>query len=152
MKRLLIILLAMATMGVCAAQNSRNGKADGIVGIYKAEHQGQVSKIKVYKDKNGTYTAMNIWLQDSIDSKTGKLRLDEKNPDKRLRATPCNKIIIFKGMVYNEKKHRWDDGEIYDPTRGLNANCTVEFQADGKLKVRGSKGPFGETVYWTPIK
>jgi uncharacterized protein (DUF2147 family) len=55
-------------------------------------------------------------------------------------------------LKYNKKKCRWEDGKIYDPTRGIKANCQGEFTDDGRLKIRGSLLGIGETVYWTRLK
>ena len=141
----------MLTCISVSAQNSKNDNPDAILGTYSVNHGGQQSKVHVYKDKNGTYIAQCIWLKDSINRKTGKLVVDEKNPNKDLRNTPCNQIIIFRGLKYNAKKRRWDSGKVYDPTRGIVANCTCEFQEDGRLKMRGTLMGIGETILWTPL-
>lgn len=150
MKRLILLILLLP--GLCLAQHAKNSKADAIVGLYQADHGGEKSKVRVFKAKDGTYTAMCIWLQDSIDKKTGKLRTDEKNPDRSLRNTPCNRVIIFKGLKYNASKKHWDGTKVYDPTRGLKGNCTCEFDKNGRLKVRGSLFGISETYLWTPLK
>lgn len=147
----IVLLLFLASFLSAPAQNSKNNTPNAIVGTYSVNHGGQQSKVRVYKEKNGTYTAQCIWLKDSIDPKTGKMVVDEKNPDKSLRHTPCNQIIIFHSLEYNAKKHRWDSGKVYDPTRGIVANCTCEFQQDGRLKMRGSLMGIGETILWTPL-
>lgn len=151
MKQIVLFILMAVLICPAMAQNKKNSNPDAIVGTYSVEHAGQQSKVRVYKDKDGEYTAQCIWLLDSINSETGKLRTDTKNPDKSLRNTPCNRIIIFRHMQYNSKKNRWDDGKIYDPTRGISANCTCEFLPDGRLKVRGSVLGIGESVYWKPL-
>lgn len=153
MKKISLLLFLVAILcSTAIAQNNKNSRPDAIVGTYSVNHGGQQSKVRVFKAKNGTYYAQCIWLKDSIDSKTGKLVVDEKNPDKSLRNTPCNKIIIVKGLEYNAKKQRWDGGKVYDPTRGVVANCTCEFADDGRLKMRGSLMGIGETIYWRPLK
>ena len=60
--------------------------------------------------------------------------------------------MLFSGLRYNAKKHRWDDTKIYDPQRGIRANLTVEFVADGRLKLKGSLMGISESVYWTKVK
>ena len=80
---LLLMIIMVATM---QAQNSFNSKPDAIVGTYRVVHDGEVSKVRVYRCSDGSYAAQCIYLQDSIDKKTGKLRLDSKNPDKNLRT------------------------------------------------------------------
>ena len=151
MKQPLLFLLMSVILCPAMAQNSQNNHPDAIVGTYRVAHAGQQSKVRVFKDKNGEYFAQCIWLRDSLDPKTGKLVTDTKNPDKSLRDTPCNRIIIIRHMKYNSKKKHWDSGKIYDPTRGISANCTCEFLPDGRLKVRGSVLGIGESIYWKPL-
>ena len=146
-----LLLLMIITVATMQAQNSFNSKPDAIVGTYRVVHDGEVSKVRVYRCGDGSYAAQCIYLQDSIDKKTGKLRLDSKNPDKNLRTVPCNKVVILRALRYNAKKQRWDGGRIYDPTRGIKAHCTCEFEPDGRLKLRGSVMGIGETIYWIKL-
>lgn len=133
------------------AQNARNNdNADNIVGIYKGKQGDDNFKAKIVKLANGTYQGQVIWMERDRDAK-GNLLLDTKNPDKSLRNKPANQIVLFTGLKYNAKKHRWDDTKIYDPQRGIRANLTVEFTNDGRLCIRGSLLGISESVYWTPI-
>lgn len=152
MKRTILLLLAIFTMGLATAQNAKNNNADAILGVYKVNHGGHLTKVKVMKAKNDVYYAQCIWVKDSIDPATGKYMTDAKNPDKKMRNMPMNKVVLFKGITYNANKHCWDGGKVYDPTRGITANCTIEFVEDGRLKVRGSLMGISETSYWTPVK
>ena len=152
MKQITILLLTTLFLCPAMAQNSKNSRADAIVGTFRVEHAGQQSKVRVYKEKNGDYTAQCIWLRDSIDPATGKLITDSKNPDKSLRNTPCNRIIIFRNMQYNSKKQRWEDGKIYDPTRGKSFTVNIWFDNANTLCVKGSFGPFSEKVYWKKLE
>lgn len=152
MKETILLILAIFSLSFSMAQNAKNERPDAIVGTYSLNHGGFQSKVRVYKMKNGTYNAQCIWLKDSIDPKTNKLRTDEKNPDKSLRNVPCNRAIIINGLKYNAEKKCWDGAKIYDPTRGIKANCFAEFAPDGRLKVRGQLMGVGETIYWTLIK
>ena len=134
------------------AQESLNARGDNVVGMYRVVHGSEVSKVRVYKCKDGSYAAQCVYLQDSIDKRTGRLRLDEKNPDRSLRTVPCNKIVILRDLRYNAKKQRWEGGRIYDPTRGIRAHCSCEFLEDGRLKFRGQVLGIGETIYWQRIR
>ena len=152
MKRVLSILLLLVATASLWTQNDLNSHPDAIIGTYWLEHEGEVSKVRVFKCKDGTYSAQCIYLQDSIDKKTGKLRMDTKNPDKSLRNIPSNRTIILRGLCYNAKRLRWDSGRIYDPTRGIRVQCTCEFMPDGRLRVRGSLLGIGQSIYWRPIR
>ena len=132
------------------AQNALNDAADNIVGVYQGTQNGDKFKAKIVKLTNGKYRGQIIWMQNPNDA-NGKKRLDKKNPDEKLRNTPCDQIVLFSGLEYNAKKKRWDGTKIYDPQRGMKANLTVEFDKDGRLKLRGSILGIGETVYWTKL-
>lgn len=149
------ILLTLTFLAVCLcpalAQNVLNDKADNIVGEYLGKQNEDKFKAKITKLGDGTYQGQIIWLEKDRDA-NGKKLLDEKNPDKSLRNTPCDQIVLFTGLKYNAKKHYWSDTKIYDPQRGLKANLTAEFTKDGNLKLRGSVLGIGESVYWEKIK
>ena len=152
MKKLLTALvITMFAFTGAMAQNALNNAADNIVGTWQGTQNGDKFKAKIVKLKNGTYRGQIIWMANPND-KNGEKRLDEKNPDKSLRNTPCDQIVLFSGLEYNAKKKRWDGTKIYDPQRGMRANLTVEFEKDGRLKLRGSIMGIGETVYWERVK
>ena len=56
------------------------------------------------------------------------------------------------GLKYNEAKHRWDGGKVYDPTRGIRANATCFFGEDGMFRLKGSLLGFSQTVIWEKIE
>ena len=124
-----------------------NSVADSIIGEYIAEHQGEVSKVRISKEDDGTYTARVIWVKNRTD-KDGSVRLDEKNPDKSLRGVPCDEIVLIRGLKYNPEKKRWSDAKIYDPIRGIRANVMCEFIEGAVLRVKGSLLGFSQSVYW----
>ena len=76
-----------------------NSKADNIIGEYLVDHKGEKSKVKVFKNADGSYTAQVFWVQNRTE-KDGSVRKDSKNPDKSLRNVDCDKIVIFKGLKY----------------------------------------------------
>ena len=151
MKRFILLLMTLLSVNAVTAQNTLNDKADNIVGTYSGKQGDDKYKVKIVKLTDGTYRGQVIWLEHDKDAKGNKL-LDSKNPDKKLRSTPADRIILFSGLKYNAKKHRWDDTKIYDPQRGLRANLSIEFSADGKLRVKGSLMGISESVYWKKIE
>lgn len=150
MNRFLTVLCALSFSAISVFAQD-NSVADSIIGEYDLNHQGEVSKVRISKCDDGTYTAQVFWVKDRLDE-DGKVRLDEKNPDKSLRHTPCDEIVLIKGLKYNQGKQRWDDTKVYDPTRGIRANVVCEFQEDGRLRVRGSILGFSQSVYWKKVK
>ena len=150
MKRTISAALFVLGLGLTAAaqENGLNVSAEEIIGTYYVSHGGENSKVRIFRDSDGTFTARVIWVENKFD-RNGNVRLDEKNPDKSLRTTPCDQITIIEGLEFNPAKKRWDKGKIYDPTRGIRANVSCVFVSPDSLKVRGTLMGFGETIYWT---
>ncbi len=149
MKRLLAtISLIVLCASAAFAQDDKNSSADNILGKYFIDHEGEQSKVVCTKNEDGTYKFTTYWCKNQYDE-NGNIYLDKKNPDKSLRNTPCNQMVIIPGLSYNPDKKQWK-GKIYDPTRGIIANATVYFK-DNKLNVRGSLLGIGMTVVWVPI-
>ena len=153
MKRLLTGILSAVAASLllsplCSSASGRH--PDDIAGVYFVSHEGEESRVRIFREDDGSYSARVLWIRDSLD-RDGNLRLDEKNPDRSLRDVPCNRILIMKGLKYNPAKDRWDDGKIYDPTRGIRANVMCEFGTDGRLRVRGSILGISQSVYWDKV-
>jgi len=127
-----------------------NSKADNIVGDYLVDHKGEKSKVKVFKNADGSYTAQVFWVQNRTE-KDGSVRKDSKNPDKSLRNVDCDKIVIFKGLKYDASSKSWTGTTIYDPVRGINASLKASFKDFKTLSLKGSKMGFSETVFWTRL-
>ena len=142
---------ALGIVGGAVAQNTLNNRADAIVGTYSGMQGSDRFRAKITKFDDGTYRAQIIWLEHDRDDKGNKI-LDKKNPDKSLRSIPADRIVLFSGLRYNVKEHRWDGTKIYDPQRGIRAKMTAEFMADGRLKIKGSLMGISESVYWTREK
>ena len=153
MKRFVIALAAVLfAMLPASAQSAKNSAADNIIGKYESVQGTDAYKVEVTKNADGTYKAQIYWMKDPIDPKTGKKALDVKNPDKSLRNTPCDRIVLIQNLKYIPAKKVWGDAKIYDPQRGLKANVTAQFLPDGRLFLKGTVLGIGETVYWTPVK
>ena len=82
----------------------------------------------------------------------GVMDVDDKNPDKSLRNTPADKIVLFTGLKYNAKKQQWDGTKIYDPNRGIKVSMTAAFDGPKVLKIRGSVLGIGETEVWKRVE
>ena len=147
-----LMLLAITLMcgQFAVAQNALNDKADNIVGIYESVQNADRFRAKIEKLKDGTYRGQIIWMEKD-KNKDGNKILDTKNPDKSLRNTPADRIVIFSGLKYDGKDHEWGGTKIYDPQRGVKAKMTASFAADGRLKITGSVLLISESVYWNKI-
>lgn len=151
MKQLFLLLATLMCVTPMVAQNTLNNNADNIVGTYAAKQGDDRFRAKIVKLTDGTYRGQIVWMERDKDKQGNKL-LDAKNPDKKLRTTPADRIVLFTGLKYNAKKHRWDDTKIYDPQRGMRANMSAEFTADGQLKITGSVAIISESVYWEKVE
>lgn len=143
-------MILMMGMTMAMAQNVLNNKADNIVGDYQGVQGGEPFKARITKQSNGTYKAQIYWVKNDTE-KNGAKRLDEKNPDKSLRNVPCDQIVLFKGLTYDADNKQWGGTKIYDPQRGIRANCTAQFAKDGTLKISGKIMGIGETVTWKKL-
>ena len=150
MKRILLTLtlLLMGTAALLA--QGLNDKADNILGNWRATRGGEVSKVKVSRSADGTYMAQVYWVEVDKD-KNGNKKLDRKNPDKSLRNTPCDQIVLIQGLKYNAEKKQWDGTEVYDPTKGIRAKCVVRFEDDGRLRIKGSILGISQSAYWEKL-
>lgn len=139
--------LALVCCMMAFATSMMAQKADDIVGTYKAVQNGVNSKVKISKVGNG-YKAQVIWV-DNLKKEDGSIRLDEKNPDKSKRSVRADQIVLVEKVTFEDGV--WTNGKIYDPTRGKSFKVTISFKDAKTLKVKGSWGPFSETVYWTKL-
>ena len=152
MKNLIMTLLCAMAMAIPAcAQSNLNTNADNIVGEYLTDRGGSKSKVRVTKAANGTYKAQLFWVENPNDA-NGKKRKDVKNPDKNLRNTDIDKVVIIEGLKYIKGDKQWGDTKIYDPSEGISVNVTAEFVSKDKLKLRGTVFGIGTTIYWQKIK
>lgn len=150
-KALTFLFLTLSFIGMAFAQNKLNNNADNIIGTYSGKQGSDNFKANITKQTDGNYKCQVIWIEHDRDAAGNKL-LDTKNPDKSLRKTPCDRIVLFSDLKYNAKEHRWDDTKIYDPQRGFRAHMRAEFTDNGQLRIRGSLLGISESVYWTKIQ
>ena len=143
-----LVLFFLAVSGLSA--QGLNDKADNILGNWRATRSGEVSNVKVTRSADGSYMAQVYWVEVDKD-RNGNKKLDSKNPDKSLRNTPCDRIVLIKGLKYNAEKKQWDGTDVYDPTKGIRAKCVVRFESDGRLRIKGSLLGISQSVYWEKL-
>ena len=151
MKRLIIAIVCAVLAVLPALALDINNNPDAIVGEYLTDRGGSKSKVKVYKNANGTYTAQVFWVEHPNDDK-GNKRKDVKNPNKALRNVDIDKVVLVDGLQYKAKDKKWGGANIYDPTKGIRVNASAEFVSPTKLKLRGTILGIGATLYWIKIK
>ena len=144
MKKYIIALCALLISFGAFAQNE---KADNIIGTYLAGSGKDAYKVRITRQSDGSYMGTICWLADPYDA-DGKLSVDKKNPNKELRNTPMDKVVLFSGLKYNDKQQQWGDAKIYDPNRGISVKMTAKFEGAKNLVVRGTVLGIGESVKW----
>ncbi len=148
MKRFIISILIAAVSAIGLFAQDMNAAGDNIIGNYFTDYGGSESRIRITKEKDGSYKAQVFWCSDALD-KNGNVQKDVKNPDEKLRNVPVDQIVLIWDLKYNKAKKRWDDGKIYDPTRGIKVNASCVFTGPKSLKIRGTIMGIGETLVWT---
>ncbi|MBQ9471092.1 MAG: DUF2147 domain-containing protein [Bacteroidales bacterium] len=151
MRSIFALAVLTATLAYTTAQNNLNSRADSILGVYRGEQRGDVFKARITKQPDGCYRGQIFWLERDRDSRGNKL-LDVKNPDKNLRSTPRDQVVLFEELRYNPQKQRWDGTKIYDPQRGFKANLTAEFTKEGELRLTGTVMGMSGHFVWKKIE
>ena len=128
--------------------------ADKIIGTYYIadDTSGEDCKVKITKDKSGTYSGRIIWVKYP-NNKDGSPKRDVNNPDPSKRNTPSDQILLVSHFKYDAKKNQWVDGEIYDPIHGKIYKAKMWFESDKVLRVRGYIGisALGRTMTWKKL-
>ena len=66
-----VLALAVCAISVCfssvAQERGMNISPDEIIGTYYVSHGGENSKVRVFKDKDGTFSAQVFWVEHSTD-------------------------------------------------------------------------------------
>ena len=117
-------------------------EVDRLVGVWLTESKDQV---KIYKEA-GKY------FGKGVETPANKGRLDDKNPDERLRTRRLADVVILKNFEYLGG-NRWGKGTIYDPNNGKTYKCTITMKSEDRIKVRGFIGIslLGRTEIWPRV-
>jgi len=145
--RIIGALIGLSLMPLALWASAYKGGGDAIVGKWLVEQNGEKSYATITRSSNGTYECRLYWVEHSRDS-AGNTYLDKKNPDKSLRNTPIDNVVLFSGLKYDASKNAWSGTKIYDPTRGIKANVNCTMEDENTIKLRGTVLGIGETVYW----
>ncbi len=89
------------------------------------------------------------WVRPEEENK-----LDEKNPDEKLRTQKVLGLVILKD--FKLEKDSWIDGSIYDPKSGKTYSCKMSLDKENrdKLNIRGYVGVpmFGRSEVFSRYK
>jgi uncharacterized protein (DUF2147 family) len=139
-----IILMAFLFASVAVFSQS----ADAVVG--KWLNKDSDAHIQIYK-KGDNYFGKLIWLKKPNDE-AGKAKLDQKNPEAKLKTRPIWGLEILKGLSFEDGE--WEGGSIYDPKSGKTYSCKMSLNGNEKLDIRGFIGFsfIGRTDTWSRVK
>ncbi|MCV9940636.1 DUF2147 domain-containing protein [Boseaceae bacterium BT-24-1] len=108
----------------------------------------QDGEAKVHLSRCGTrLCGAVVWLKQPIDSATGRLRADVKNPDSSLKersVVGLQFLIDMRPSALNA----WS-GRIYNADDGKSYTGTITQLDATRLEVRGCAGLLCETQIWT---
>lgn len=127
---LTIIVLALLPYVVTAQSHHEN-----ILGKWMSNDNNLIVEVyKIGKEFRGKI----IWFSDNDDKSQPMLvRLDSKNPEIHLRNRKLIGLEVMKGLYFNEKYNEWQNGLIYDASKGKNWNAKAWLTKEGILNVRG---------------
>lgn len=125
------------------------GQPDGsaLEGVWlREDNQNYQVRIAV---EQGVYNGKIIWMREPLDE-SGHPRLDSENPDSALRDRPLMGLPILKDFRY-EGNGKWQDGKIYDFTRGNEYTARIEMLEPDRIKLVISVWFITRTYYWKRV-
>ncbi|MGD9327342.1 MAG: DUF2147 domain-containing protein [Cyclobacteriaceae bacterium] len=115
---------------------------DKIIGLWLNDEK--TNKIEIYK-VGDTYSGKIVWIAQ-LDKNPGFSPKDKNNPNPEKRNQSILGMDIITGLKYS--KGKWLKGSIYNPQKGIYADCKVELPAETRLDLIVSKGVFSKTKTW----
>lgn len=138
-----IALLALVMRAPLQAQTP--SEADAILGQWLTA--GGTSRIEIYKSDDEVCGRI-AWLKEP--EKDGKPKVDENNPEVKLRTQPLLGLVILRGFHY-DGDNVWKGGKVYDPKSGNDYSAKLTLDDPHTLELRGYilMPMFGRTETWT---
>ncbi|RPH35703.1 DUF2147 domain-containing protein [bacterium] len=145
--RTLLALLSLFVLGGVApllAQEDSTA-ANAVLGEWLTAEG--TSKILIFKCGD-EYCGKISWLKEP--ERDGKARVDEKNPEERLRTQPLLGMTILRGFAF-DGDDTWKGGKIYDPKSGNDYSAKMSLADPNTLELRGYIliPLLGRTETWT---
>jgi uncharacterized protein (DUF2147 family) len=141
LKKIFATLVLLLVVTVC---QSALAQTDPIEGAWMDANKE--AKINIFKATDGKFYGKISWLKEPL--RNGKPKLDENNPEQKLKSREIVGLEILKGFVKDGDKYT--DGTIYDPKSGKTYSCKMTRKGNS-LDIRGYVGIslFGRTTTWT---
>lgn len=92
-----------------------------------------------------------VWMEEPL--RNGKPKMDDFNPDLKLRSRPIQGLVFLKDFTYTGN-NKWENGTIYDPKSGKTYSCYMKLLDKNKLEVKGYIGIslIGRSQTWTRVQ
>ncbi|MBC7413115.1 MAG: DUF2147 domain-containing protein [Bacteroidia bacterium] len=140
MKKIFTLLAATLITVVSYAQTTPSLEGTWLTESGKA-------KIKIVKIGD-VYNGAIVWLKEPLRP-DGKAKLDDKNPDSKLRSRAILGMNLLSGFK-KISEGKYEDGKIYNAENGKLYSCVIKIKSDKLIDVRGYVGIslIGETQVW----
>ncbi len=127
------LLLIFFLTGSPVLPNDSNDP-NAICGKWISAHKDYL--VQVYRDGN-SFKGRTLWFKNKDTSKAMDEWTDKHNPNPTLRGRKLIGINILTDLTYNRKSNSWENGRIYDATKGSFWDASVTMTKEGSLKVTG---------------
>jgi uncharacterized protein (DUF2147 family) len=126
---------------------------DDILGVWLNQEKDAKIEIVQCAEK---YCGKIVWMETpnyaegSQEGVPGTPKLDNNNPDPKLRKTPRLGLFIMHDFVH-AGENKWKRGKVYDPKNGKTYSGKITLVSPKELKLRGFIGIYllGRTAVWT---
>lgn len=111
------------------------------------------NQVQIYKQGDKYYGKL-VWMLEPNDPVTKKPRIDQENPDTKLRSRQLMQLVLLTNLTY-KGNNVWTDGEIYNPEDGKTYSCDLTLKDPNTLDFHGyvmGISFLGKTKTWTRVK
>ncbi len=150
-----MILAAVCFFSAAASSPGWAAHGDDILGLWQNEERDAIIEIYQCGEK---YCGKIVWMKapvypaDDSRGRAGQPRLDDNNPDPRLRNRPIAGLQIVDGFIF-DGKNEWKQGTVYDPKNGKTYKGKMSLASRDELHMRGYVlfSFIGRTTTWSRL-
>jgi uncharacterized protein (DUF2147 family) len=121
-----------AALGLAAFMLSNAASAAPPYGVWTSQERDVRVRLR---DCGGKICGTLVWLQESIDSRTGKPKTDRRNPDPAKRARPLIGIKVVNDFVPTGPR-QWS-GTIYNADDGHTYRAHLTVLGPRTIRLKG---------------
>jgi uncharacterized protein (DUF2147 family) len=146
--RLVPVVAILVVAGAVSNAQSSRAEADAALGVWVTEESK--AHVEIYRCGE-QYCGKIVWLKEPI--KEGKVVLDAKNPDPKLRELPVLGMVLMHDFTY-DGDGEYVGGRIYDAESGDTYAAKMQYVNDTTLTLRGYVliPLFGRTTAWVRFR